>query len=57
MGFSGLLDLILDNKTISGQTINVVQRLSLYPELITSFMYKVTDSQVRLLLLSDEPLE
>lgn len=41
----GLLDLILDNKTISGQTINVVQRLSLYPELITSFIYKVTNSQ------------
>lgn len=45
----GLLDLILDNKTISGQTINVVQRLSLYPELITSFLYRVTNSQVRLL--------
>lgn len=50
--FSGLLDLILDNKTISGQTINVVQRLSLYPELITSFIYRVTNSQVRLWLPS-----
>lgn len=57
MGFSGLLDLILDNKTISGQTINVVQRLSLYPELITSFIYKVTNSQVRLSLMSDELLK
>lgn len=57
MGFSGLLDLILDNKTISGQTINVVQHLSLYPELITSFIYKVTNSQVSLSLMSDEPLK
>uniref|UniRef100_A0A3Q3WY74 Uncharacterized protein n=1 Tax=Mola mola TaxID=94237 RepID=A0A3Q3WY74_MOLML len=41
----GFYELMLDNKTISGQTLNIVQRLSLYPELITSFLYRVTSSQ------------
>ncbi|TMS18181.1 putative C-mannosyltransferase DPY19L4 [Larimichthys crocea] len=41
----GFYELTLDNKTVSGQTINVVERLSLYPELITSFIYRVTSSQ------------
>uniref|UniRef100_A0A8D0AHM9 Dpy-19 like 4 n=1 Tax=Sander lucioperca TaxID=283035 RepID=A0A8D0AHM9_SANLU len=41
----GFYELTLDNRTISGQTINAVERLSLYPELITSYIYRVTDSQ------------
>ncbi|XP_075995626.1 putative C-mannosyltransferase DPY19L4 [Genypterus blacodes] len=38
----GFYELMIDNKTVSGQTINAVERLSLYPELITSFIYRVT---------------
>lgn len=49
--FPGLYELTLDNKTVSGQTINIVQRLSLYPELITSFIYRVTSSHVRVFLM------
>lgn len=41
----GFYELTLDNRTVSGQTINAVERLYLYPELITSFMYRVTGSQ------------
>ncbi|KAM6904289.1 putative C-mannosyltransferase DPY19L4 [Lycodopsis pacificus] len=41
----GFYELMLDNRTVSGQTINAVERLSLYPELITSFIYRVTGSQ------------
>ncbi|XP_068431378.1 probable C-mannosyltransferase DPY19L4 isoform X2 [Clinocottus analis] len=41
----GFYDLTLDNRTVSGQTINAVERFSLYPELIISFIYRVTDSQ------------
>uniref|UniRef100_A0A672H441 Dpy-19 like 4 n=1 Tax=Salarias fasciatus TaxID=181472 RepID=A0A672H441_SALFA len=41
----GLYELMVDNRTVSGQTINAVERLSLYPELITSFIYRVTNSQ------------
>ncbi|CAG5956345.1 unnamed protein product [Menidia menidia] len=41
----GFYELTVDNKTVSGQTINAVERLFLYPELITSFIYRVTDSQ------------
>ncbi|KAJ3609761.1 hypothetical protein NHX12_024272 [Muraenolepis orangiensis] len=41
----GVLELTLDNRTISGQTFNAVERLSLYPEIITAFVYRVTDSQ------------
>lgn len=41
----GLYELIIDNRTVSGQTINAVERLSLYPEIITSFVYRVTNSQ------------
>ncbi|XP_034456731.1 probable C-mannosyltransferase DPY19L4 isoform X1 [Hippoglossus hippoglossus] len=41
----GFYELIIDNRTVSGQTINAVERLSLYPELITSFVYRVTGSQ------------
>uniref|UniRef100_A0A8C9RL94 Dpy-19 like 4 n=1 Tax=Scleropages formosus TaxID=113540 RepID=A0A8C9RL94_SCLFO len=41
----GINDLMRDNRTISAQTINAVEQLSLYPELITSFLYRVTGSQ------------
>ncbi|GLD59385.1 probable C-mannosyltransferase DPY19L4 [Lates japonicus] len=41
----GFYELMTDNRTLSGQTINAVERLSLYPELITSFIYRVTGSQ------------
>ncbi|XP_051811018.1 probable C-mannosyltransferase DPY19L4 isoform X1 [Acanthochromis polyacanthus] len=41
----GFYELTIDNKTVSGQTINAVERLSLYPELITSFVYRITGSQ------------
>lgn len=41
----GFYELVVDNRTVSGQTINAVERLSLYPELITSFIYRVTGSQ------------
>lgn len=43
---SGLYELTLDNKTISGQTVNIVQLLFLYPELATSFVYRITSSHV-----------
>uniref|UniRef100_A0A3Q3K695 Dpy-19 like 4 n=1 Tax=Monopterus albus TaxID=43700 RepID=A0A3Q3K695_MONAL len=41
----GFYELTIDNRTVSGQTINAVKRLSLYPELITSYIYRVTGSQ------------
>ncbi|XP_067111690.1 probable C-mannosyltransferase DPY19L4 [Osmerus mordax] len=41
----GVYELTRDNRTVSGQTINVVERLSLYPELVTSLLYRVTGSQ------------
>ncbi|KAG7273584.1 hypothetical protein CRUP_019830 [Coryphaenoides rupestris] len=41
----GVLELTIDNRTISGQTINAVERLSLYPEIITAFIYRITESQ------------
>ncbi|XP_041931808.1 probable C-mannosyltransferase DPY19L4 isoform X2 [Alosa sapidissima] len=41
----GVYDLLRDNRTVSGQTINAVEQLSLYPELITSLLYKLTGSQ------------
>ncbi|XP_060916478.1 probable C-mannosyltransferase DPY19L4 isoform X2 [Labrus mixtus] len=41
----GFYELTLDNNTVSGQTINAVERLSLFPEIIMSFLYRVTDCQ------------
>ncbi|KAK6327215.1 hypothetical protein J4Q44_G00028600 [Coregonus suidteri] len=41
----GIYELMRDNRTVSGQTINAVERLSLYPELVTSLLYRVTGSQ------------
>ncbi|KAM8883214.1 putative C-mannosyltransferase DPY19L4 [Synchiropus picturatus] len=37
----GFYELVFDNRTIAGQTINAVERLSLYPELMTSFIYRL----------------
>ncbi|XP_040045515.2 putative C-mannosyltransferase DPY19L4 [Gasterosteus aculeatus] len=42
---SGFYELMVDNRTLSGQTINAVERFSLYPELITSFIYRLTGGQ------------
>ncbi|CAL9690750.1 unnamed protein product [Knipowitschia caucasica] len=41
----GFYELTVDNRTVSGQTINAVERLSLYPELLTSITYKLFDSE------------
>ncbi|KAM9385940.1 putative C-mannosyltransferase DPY19L4 isoform 2-T2 [Pholidichthys leucotaenia] len=41
----GFYELMIDSRTVSGQTVNAVERLSLYPELITSFIYRITGSQ------------
>ncbi|KAF3834262.1 hypothetical protein F7725_025466 [Dissostichus mawsoni] len=41
----GFYELMMDNRTVAGQTINAVVRLSLYPELITSFIYRFTGSE------------
>ncbi|KAJ8000274.1 hypothetical protein DPEC_G00203140 [Dallia pectoralis] len=41
----GVYELMRDNRTVSGQTINTVERLSLYPELVTSLLYRITGSQ------------
>ncbi|XP_015212978.1 probable C-mannosyltransferase DPY19L4 isoform X1 [Lepisosteus oculatus] len=41
----GVYELTHDNRTISMQTINAVEHLSLYPELITSLLYRITGSQ------------
>ncbi|XP_063041581.1 probable C-mannosyltransferase DPY19L4 [Engraulis encrasicolus] len=41
----GLYDLLHDNKSVSGETINAVDQLSLYPEVITSLLYRLTRSQ------------
>ncbi|XP_049458927.1 probable C-mannosyltransferase DPY19L4 isoform X1 [Epinephelus fuscoguttatus] len=41
----GFYELTLDNRTVSGQTINAVERFSLYPELITSLIYRLMGSQ------------
>ncbi|XP_077447334.1 putative C-mannosyltransferase DPY19L4 [Stigmatopora argus] len=38
-------ELATDDRTLAGQTINAVERLSLYPELITSYIYRVSGSQ------------
>lgn len=43
----GFYELTVDNRTVSGQTINAVERLSLYPELLTSLTYKLFECEVR----------
>ncbi|XP_054619053.1 integrator complex subunit 8 isoform X3 [Dunckerocampus dactyliophorus] len=41
----GFYELMTDDRTLAGQTINAVERLSLYPEMITSYIYRITGSQ------------
>nr|XP_023648814.1 probable C-mannosyltransferase DPY19L4 isoform X2 [Paramormyrops kingsleyae] len=41
----GIYELTRDNRTVSALTINAVEQLFLYPELVTSFLYRVTGSQ------------
>ncbi|XP_062856517.1 probable C-mannosyltransferase DPY19L4 [Trichomycterus rosablanca] len=41
----GVYELTKDNRTVSGQTINAVEQLSLYPELLSSLLYKLSGSQ------------
>uniref|UniRef100_A0A8C6SR17 Dpy-19 like 4 n=1 Tax=Neogobius melanostomus TaxID=47308 RepID=A0A8C6SR17_9GOBI len=41
----GFYELTADNRTVSGQTINAVERLSLYPELLTSLTYKLLECE------------
>uniref|UniRef100_A0AAY4D5D9 C-mannosyltransferase DPY19L4 n=1 Tax=Denticeps clupeoides TaxID=299321 RepID=A0AAY4D5D9_9TELE len=41
----GVYELLRDNRTVSSQTINAVEQLSLYPELVTSLLYRLTGSQ------------
>uniref|UniRef100_A0A1A8ULV4 Dpy-19-like 4 n=1 Tax=Nothobranchius furzeri TaxID=105023 RepID=A0A1A8ULV4_NOTFU len=41
----GFYQLLVDNGTVSGQTINSVERFFLYPELILSFIYRVSGGQ------------
>ncbi|MCJ8735670.1 hypothetical protein PDJAM_G00249900 [Pangasius djambal] len=41
----GVYELTRDNRTVSGQTINAVEQLSLYPELLSSLLYKLSGSQ------------
>lgn len=42
----GMYELTRDNRTVSALTVNAVEQLFLYPELVTSFLYRVTGSQV-----------
>uniref|UniRef100_A0A1A8RA86 Dpy-19-like 4 n=1 Tax=Nothobranchius rachovii TaxID=451742 RepID=A0A1A8RA86_9TELE len=42
----GFYQLLVDNRTVSGQTINSVERFFLYPELILSFIYRVSGGQM-----------
>uniref|UniRef100_A0A8C4T2X7 Dpy-19 like 4 n=1 Tax=Erpetoichthys calabaricus TaxID=27687 RepID=A0A8C4T2X7_ERPCA len=41
----GIFELTRDNDTVSARTMNAVEQLSLYPELVTSFLYRFTGSQ------------
>ncbi|XP_072590407.1 probable C-mannosyltransferase DPY19L4 isoform X4 [Vulpes vulpes] len=42
--FQGVYELTHNNKTVSLKTINAVQQMSLYPELIASVLYQATGS-------------
>lgn len=42
----GVYELTHNNKTVSLRTINAVQQMSLYPELIASVLYQATGSNV-----------
>ncbi|XP_061903306.1 probable C-mannosyltransferase DPY19L4 isoform X1 [Entelurus aequoreus] len=41
----GFYELMTDDGTLAGQTINAVERLSLYPEMITSYLFRLVGSQ------------
>lgn len=42
----GVYELMHNNKTVSLKTINAVQQMSLYPELMASVLYQATGSNV-----------
>lgn len=42
----GVYELTHNNKTVSLKTINAVQQMSLYPELMASVLYQATGSSV-----------
>lgn len=44
--YLGVYELTHNNKTVSLKTINAVQQMSLYPELIASVLYQATGSNV-----------
>jgi hypothetical protein len=44
--YLGVYELTHNNKTISLKTINAMQQMSLYPELIASVLYQATGSNV-----------
>lgn len=48
----GVYELTHNNKTVSLKTINAVQQMSLYPELIASILYQATGSNVCVFLLT-----
>jgi hypothetical protein len=50
--FLGVYELTHNNKTVSLKTINAVQQMSLYPELIASVLYHATGSNVCIFLLT-----
>nr|XP_057903325.1 probable C-mannosyltransferase DPY19L4 isoform X2 [Doryrhamphus excisus] len=41
----GFYELMTDDSTLAGQTINAVERLSLYPEMMVSYIYRISGSQ------------
>lgn len=47
----GVYELTHNNKTISLKTINAVQQMTLYPELIASVLYQASGSEVCAFLL------
>uniref|UniRef100_A0A8D0HFX4 Uncharacterized protein n=1 Tax=Sphenodon punctatus TaxID=8508 RepID=A0A8D0HFX4_SPHPU len=44
----GVYELMHDNKTVSLKTLNAVQQMTLYPELIASVLYQASGSEVRI---------
>lgn len=47
----GVYELTHNNKTVSLKTINAVQQMTLYPELIASVLYQASGSEVCAFLL------
>lgn len=48
---TGVYELTHNNKTVSLKTINAVQQMTLYPELIASVLYQASGSEVCACLL------